>query len=278
MITVKLLGGLGNQMFQYAIGRHLAIKNNDRLILDLTDLLKRNDIEYTPRNFELDVFNIAYTAKILPGEFGSIKDRLTLKYLTRKVNENGHKFDSNILSLKGNIYLNGYWQNEKYFNSVEDVIRKNFTLKPSALVNSEFLEKKISSVNSVSVHFRRGDYLTDPVASDFHGNLALEYYKKAIIKIGESVISPHFFIFSDDINWVKKNFVIEQEHTFVSNDGNAAVDMHLMSMCEHNITANSSFSWWGAWLNTYPNKIVIAPKKWINHIQTEVIPDRWVQI
>ena len=279
MITVKLLGGLGNQMFQYAIGRHLSIRNNSSLTLDLADLLKREEsISYTPRNFELDVFNIEYASKILPGEFRSFKDQLTFRFLTKKINENGHKFDDKVLSLKRNVYLNGWWQNEKYFNGVKNIIRNDFTLKPGVLPDNESLEKKISSVNSVSVHFRLGDYLSNPAAKNFHGILELDYYKKAIDKIAGLVAAPHFFIFSDDISWVKKNFVLEQEHTFITHEEHAAVDMYWMSVCKHNIIANSSFSWWGAWLNQNPDKIVIAPKKWFNSTPTEILPDRWMQL
>ena len=278
MITVKLLGGLGNQMFQYAIGRHLAIKNGDALTLDLSELLKRENINYTPRSFELDVFDIKCASKILPGKIQPLKTRVTLKYLTKKVNENGLAYHANVLALKGNVYLNGWWQNEKYFSDIENVIRKDFTLKPAELPHSEYL-RTIRSANSVSVHFRLGDYVSNPVARAFHGVLPLDYYKNAIKKITEQVPNPHFFIFSDDVDWVKTNFPFEQDHTFITpGNGNGAVDMHLMSLCKYNIIANSSFSWWGAWLNQNPGKIVIAPKKWYNATQTEIIPAQWMQI
>jgi hypothetical protein len=279
MITTKLIGGLGNQMFQYAIARHLAIKNGDALTLDLSELLKRDGINYTPRNFELDVFDIKYVAKTLSGDSGSFKDRLTLKYLRKKVNENGHNFDAKMLDLKGNIHLNGWWQNEKYFKGIENIIRKDFTLKPKAFTGSEILKKKIISTNSVSVHFRFGDYLSNPTARAFHGILPSDYYKNSIKKMTELVPSPHFFIFSDDVDWVKTNFLFEQDHTFVTpGNQNGAFDMHLMSLCKHNVIANSSFSWWGAWLNQNPGKIVIGPTKWFNDTPTEILPSRWIKI
>ena len=278
MITVKLLGGLGNQMFQYALGRQLSIKNNDSLMLDLTDLLKRDGINYTPREYELDVFNIDCAGKILPGEFKSFKERFTFKYLTKKVNENGHRFSPKVLALKGNLDLNGFWQNEKYFKSIEDVIRRDFTLKAGVLPVGDPAIKKISAANSVSVHFRLGDYLSNPNARNFHGVLDVDYYKAAIVKINELVGSPYFFIFSDNVDWVKENFVFEQGHTFISQEGNAAVDMQLMSACKHHIIANSSFSWWGAWLDPKPDKIVIAPKQWFTTTPTEIVPETWIQI
>jgi hypothetical protein len=278
MITVKLLGGLGNQMFQYAIGRYLSIKNKEPLILDLTHLLSRNGIDYTPRDFELDVFNVKYADKILPGERKSFRHRFVSKHLTTTVNENGYSFNAEVLNFKRNHYLNGFWQNEKYFKNIENIIREDFTLKADVLPVNETVIKKILSVNSVSVHFRRGDYLSNPTAKDINGVLELDYYKKAIAKISELVGTSHFFIFSDDVSWVKENVVFEEEHTFISQEGNAAVEIHWMAMCKHNIIANSSFSWWGAWLNQNPDKIVIGPKKWFNNDQTEIIPDRWMQI
>jgi len=277
MVYVKLLGGLGNQMFQYAVGRHLSIKNSDSLMLDLTDLLKREDIDYTPREFELDIFDVKYTGKILASERRTFKERFALKYLTRRVDEIDYIFDPEVLGLKGNLYLNGFWQNEKYFNGIEDIIRQDFTLKAKVLPLNDLTVKKISSINSVSVHFRRGDYLSNPTAKNIHGVVEVGYYKKALTKISELVESPHFFIFSDDIDWVRENFVFEQEHTFISHDACAAYDMHLMSLCKHNITANSSFSWWGAWLNRNPDKIVISPQQWINAIQTEIVPEHWMK-
>lgn len=278
MIIVKLLGGLGNQMFQYAIGKRLSIKNNDLLILDLTDLLKRDNINHTPRDFELDVFNITYADKILPGEARSFKVRFVFKYLTNKINDAGHTFNPKILDLKRNLYLNGFWQNEKYFEGIEHIIRQDFSLKTGVLPPGDAVIKKISSVNSVSVHFRCGDYFSNPAARNFHGILGLDYYKKAIAKINGLVAAPHFFIFSDDVNWVKENFIFEGEHSFISGGENPVVDMHLMSVCKHHIIANSSFSWWGAWLNLSPDKIVVAPKRWFSNHQTDIIPDQWMQI
>ena len=265
-------------MFQYALGRHLSIKNNASLILDLTELLKRDDINHTPRDFELDVFDIKYAAKILHGDHRSFKERFAFKYLTRKVNEGGNTFDPCVLGLKRTLYLTGYWQNEKYFKDIAKIVRQDFNIKTDVLPADNAIRKKLSSVNSVSVHFRLGDYLSNPNAKNFHGILDPNYYKRAIAKINELVADAHFFIFSDDIDWVKENFMFEQEHTFVSHERQAAADMHLMSVCKHHIIANSSFSWWGAWLNPNPDKIVVAPKKWFTQHQTEIIPDRWMQI
>lgn len=266
-------------MFQYAVGRNLAIKTGQPLVLDLTELLKRANIDYTPRNFELDVFNIQYDGKILPGQGKSFKDQLVFKYLTRKVNENAHEFDPRVLSSTGNVYLNGFWQNEKYFKAAENIIRQDFTLKAVGLPDNESLKNAIHSTNSVSVHFRLGDYLSNPDARAFHGILSSDYYKNAIKKITGLVPSTHFFIFSDDLDWVKTNFTFDQNHTFVATDNQSGVvDMQLMSLCKHNIIANSSFSWWGAWLNGNPHKVVIGPQQWFSNTPAEILPERWIKI
>jgi len=279
MVTVKLLGGLGNQMFQYAVGRQLAIINNCQLTLDLSELLNHNSINYTARQFELDIFNINYARKIYPDTKPTFKDKFNRKFITRYVNETGHVFNPAVLKSRGLVYLNGFWQNEKYFKGVEDTIRKEFTFKTEPEKDLESNIVLISSVNSVSIHFRRGDYVSNQNANEFHGVVKEGYYKKAMETVKDSVVSPHFFIFSDDINWVKENFKIQEPHIFVSNSKNSIKnDMLLMSLCQHNIIANSSFSWWSAWLNQNKNKIVIAPEKWFNNIPTEIIPAEWIKI
>jgi len=278
MITVKLIGGLGNQMFQYAIGRHLAEKNRTALSLDISTLLKRDEINYTPRNFELNVFNVKYS-KLINKPSSSYFNKAYNKLFTSTINEKGYNYDSQVLSNKGNIYLNGFWQTEQYFKDIEEIIRKDFTFKatPNA-ININHI-KNINAVNSVSIHFRRGDYITNSSAVDFHGICEPEYYQNAINEIKNKVTNPHFFIFSDDVEWVQENFIIDNA-TIISNNtaSDAFEDMRLMAACKHNIIANSSFSWWAAWLNNNPDKIVIAPKRWLKNIEIDIIPVSWTKI
>lgn len=278
MITVKLIGGLGNQMFQYAIGRHLAEKNRTALSLDISTLLKRDEINYTPRNFELNVFNVKYS-KLINKPSSSYFNKAYNKLFTSTINEKDHNYDSQVLSNKGNIYLNGFWQTEQYFKDIEEIIRKDFTFKatPNA-ININHI-KNINAVNSVSIHFRRGDYITNSSAVDFHGICEPEYYQNAINEIKNKVTNPHFFIFSDDVEWVQENFIIDNA-TIISNNtaSDAFEDMRLMAACKHNIIANSSFSWWAAWLNNNPDKIVIAPKRWLKNIEIDIIPVSWTKI
>jgi len=281
MIIIKLQGGLGNQMFQYAIGRFLAEKNKTELKLDLSFY---NEQQIEPqRKYSLEYFNII--ENITGGkDLKKIKKGIKkLVYLIYKVflaetfvytKENFFHFDSNILKIKGDVYLDGYWQSEKYFQSIEEIIHKEFTLKNK--LQKEDLINKINNSNSVSIHIRRDDYTN----KKNYYVLTIEYYKEAIKIIKEKNQNIHLFVFSDDINWVKNNLKTEFPITFI--DGNKDYeDLILMSMCKHNIIANSSFSWWGAWLNQNPHKIVIAPKKWFNkpEINTkDLIPESWLKI
>ncbi|MXV17462.1 alpha-1,2-fucosyltransferase [Hufsiella ginkgonis] len=282
MIVVTLLGGLGNQMFQYAFGRHLAIKNKSRLVVDLSMLLARNpEIDYTFREFELDVFNVSFS------NFNDVRNTFGYR-LARKLkqvtylNEDGKPFDPALLQIKGDAHLIGYWQTEKYFAEVSDVLRNDFTFKIPPGPGSQHVIDAIVHSNAVAIHFRRGDYVSLPSAS-IHGVCSPDYYRQAMAYIEANVVNPHYFIFSDDIPWVKANITFPGQHTFVEgNDGKKSFeDLRLMSLCKHNIIANSSFSWWGAWLNANKRKIVVAPKAWFRDPSvnaSDLIPETWIRI
>ena len=291
MIIVKLRGGIGNQMFQYAAGRRLAIKHKTVLKLDVNFLLDRTPREnFTYRTYELDIFNIqgdiaspSEINRFVPANrnvFYNIKRKLKL---INVITEPHIHFHEDVLSASDNSYLDGYWQSENYFKDIGDIIRSDFTLKPEMTnINQEFA-KEISSCDSVSLHIRRGDYVSNPETNKFHGSCPLEYYQKAVVKIANCVKNPHFFIFSDDPDWAKKHLNLEYPIKFITHNGEGKnyEDLRLMSLCKHNIIANSSFSWWGAWLNENPDKIVIAPEKWFNDpsINTDdLIPDGWIRI
>ncbi|GAG52969.1 unnamed protein product, partial [marine sediment metagenome] len=180
------------------------------------------------------------------------------------------KFDPNVLKLKGNIYLNGSWQSEKYFKDIRETIIKEFTVKTKPNKANTAILEKIKNVNSVAIHIRRKDYLTNPKTKKYHGFCSLQYYQKAIQEIRNRINSPRFFIFSDDISWAKENLEVKNA-VYVDNNppGKGYEDIRLMKNCKHFITANSSFSWWGAWLSENKEKIVLVPKKWLNiNIQT----------
>jgi hypothetical protein len=251
----KLRGGLGNQMFQYAYGRSWSIKNKKALKYYFI-----HNYGDANRCYELGIFNIN---GLFPELLRKVEIFLNVKF-----------FD----------VVSGYWQGEKFFINNKNTIRRDFQfIKLMDRKNINILEE-INKVNSVSVHVRRGDYISDKKTNEFHGVCTLRYYNNAIKKIKQTIKSPKFFVFSDDSEWVKNNLKIDNA-TYVNwnNGDNSYKDMQLMSHCKHNIIANSSFSWWGAWLNTSPGKIVIAPKKWFINDEAQkkskdLIPKEWIKI
>lgn len=255
MIIVRLIGGIGNQMFQYALGRCLAQKNNTELKLDISDFYK-----YPDRKYMLDIFNIE--AKIATqDEINELKSRNYVK-------EKNSYFDETILNLPDNIYLEGYWQSEKYFKDIEDIIRKEFSFKEQPDEKNQKVLDNINNTNSVCIHFRRGDYTSSLRTKLFHGFCSNNYYKNGMKIIQKNVTSPHFFIFSDEPEWVREHLKINYEFSVVDINPpeKGYEDLRLMLNCKHFIIANSTFSWWGAWLASNPRKNVIAPKKWFGII------------
>lgn len=289
MIIVRLTGGMGNQMFQYAIGRHLAIKHNTVLKLDLNFFKTYEWHEYSLAPLCIDE-RIAtnFEIKRLKGGFSNkyinrLYDFFMKMFLKNYYLENGLEFHPEVLNLPNNIYLEGYFQSEKYFVAIKEQIKKDFAVKIKPSQTNVFIIDKINSLNSVSLHIRRGVYATVPEVNKAHGLSPLDYYYQAITYIQNHVINPHIFVFSDDINWAKENLKLENDHVFVdqNTDKTDYEDIRMMSLCKHNILANSTFSWWAAWLNPNPDKIVIAPEKWYNDTTRntqDLIPEGWVRL
>ncbi len=290
MIIIKLIGGLGNQMFQYATGKKVGLKYDAVLKFDIGGL--RNNSGITPRNYALGFFNIqenfANEKEIekLKGNAGGkifhIMQKLGIWKKKRFIVEPKFSFNPEVLDIGDDSYLQGYWQTEKYFKDIEGVIRKEFTLKKEFSIEEKEMTKEIKNTNAISLHIRRGDYIAHAETNKFHGICSLDYYEKAIKQVAEKTENPVFFIFSDDIEWVKQNLKIDFPTIYVS-DGilKDYEELMLMSYCKHNIIANSSFSWWGAWLNANPNKIVIAPKQWFAEKSvgtSDIIPETWTRI
>lgn len=292
MIIVKVIGGLGNQMFQYALGFSLARRNNAILKIDTSDFSR-----YKLHRFCLNTFNIhskIATAKEIEKNnnslFSSLINNLFSKAGLPKpiknskcIKEKNFNFDSNILKLRGNYYLDGYWQSEKYFIEYKKLINEEFQIKSPPDEKNLKLLQKIRNCESVAIHVRHGDYLTNQSTNAFHGVLPLDYYSHAINIITQHVSNPVFFIFSDDPEWVKQNFT--KQIPIVIVDHNKAnknyEDLRLMSSCQHQIIANSTFSWWAAWLNANSSKIVIAPEKWFSQADIDtrdLIPKTWHRI
>jgi hypothetical protein len=288
MIVVKISGGLGNQMFQYAAARALANHHNVDLMLDLS-WFKNIPEKNTTRLFELHNYPIN-------AHIASVDEEAHLKiyhswFLTgirtmnkewKYMREKSFSFDNNFYSYPSNAYLDGYWQSNLYFEKIDEQIRSQFQPIEAPSDQDKILLKEIKKNNSVAIHVRRGDYVENTSANRFHGLCTLEYYGRAIDIILKKEKNLNFYIFSDDLPWAQDNFSIPGSVVYVGHNtvDQAFNDLRLMAACSHQIIANSSFSWWGAWLNTNPSKTVIAPSKWfVNKRDTKtLIPNSWITV
>lgn len=291
MIIVRIMGGLGNQMFQYAVGRQLATTHNTVLKLDISDFKDYKLHDYGLSAFKIkEIFATQEETKLFKEpESGSLKKKLK-KILRRPskldithIREKQYHFDPAILILPDSIYLDGYWQSEKYFPDVADIIRNEFTVKSPQTNKNLALAQQISACESVSLHIRRGDYVTDEKTKTIHGTCDLDYYERCIDLLGQKVHHPCFFIFSDDPEWAMKNIKMTHPATFIDHNGPKKnyEDLRLMSQCRHHIIANSSFSWWGAWLGQYPDKLVLSPSGWFKEKTfntKDLIPSTWQRL
>ncbi|WP_136513082.1 alpha-1,2-fucosyltransferase [Geomonas edaphica] len=292
MIIVKLMGGLGNQMFQYAAARRLSYVSRVPLKLDL-GWFRSTSPGTTPRQYALHPFNIVEAfasekevARFVPGPqpLWSLLARF-LPPGGRYLREKHYHFDPLMLAPRQSGYLDGYWQSERYFSDVRDIICTDFTVKERAQGMNRSLAELVGDPElcSVSLHIRRGDYISSPSASLVHGSCSPEYYARAVETIASKTRHPHFFIFSDDPQWVIDNFPLEYPFTIVQHNDpdHGYEDLRLMTLCKHHIIANSSFSWWGAWLCLNSEKIVVAPKTWFagaSHDTGDVVPASWTRI
>ncbi|MFA6222152.1 MAG: alpha-1,2-fucosyltransferase [Desulfomonilaceae bacterium] len=292
MVIVRLIGGLGNQMFQYATARAIAYRNRSTLKLDISFF--KNDPK---RFYALSHFNIIEefaSAEEIASFRGSIMKKtcgrvfrfipsLRPTRLRSIALERRQSFDPTVLKLPGNIYLVGYWCSEKYFKDIEPVIRREFKVKTPAHHENEALAREIFFQQSVSLHIRRGDYVSDPTTYNFHGLCPISYYLEAANRIAREIDDPHFYVFSDDKEWIQQYLKLDWRCTYVTHNGpdQDYEDLRLISQCRHHIIANSTFSWWGAWLSDYPNKIVFSPKKWFRSMAIDtnsIVPPNWRQI
>jgi|LakMenEpi03Aug12_release.lakeMendotaPanAssembly.Ray.scaffolds.fasta_scaffold364657_2 hypothetical protein len=294
MIIVKLKGGLGNQLFQYAAAKNLAILNQTKLLIDSSSGFSKDPYG---RSFALLHFCINTEIASLDeinyflGKSNLIRyfrDKIPLLYsLTdfKYVQEHFYHYDENVANFisNQNMYLEGYFQSERYFIKNSNTILSEFEFKQEANeINRKYL-LKIKDCESVSLHVRTYDDAKINSATHIYGNPSIDYYQKAIGYIKSKINDPVFFIFSDNIDWAKNNIVIDNSKVvYISHNDieNGHEDLRLMKTCKHNIIANSSFSWWGAWLNKNKNKIVIAPKNWVQSSQIDckdVLPKNWIK-
>lgn len=296
MKFVSITGGLGNQMFIYAFC--LSLKNRGKNTI-LFIPRKRNSKGYGHQGYELEkLFNIRPYQGVLSSISGTLLSiyshllrfspgrwRVKLFKLMGvhvvSVSENFIYYPYAFSFSHKHELFRGTWQSQKYFEDAVKKVRKAFIFN-ELLLSSESVStaEQMNKGQSVSIHIRRGDYLSNQYADGFAGVCTQEYYSNAIAYITDRVKDFHFYVFTDDKDWVAENFKLENA-TYVNHNvgSDSWQDMYLMSQCKHNIIANSSFSWWGAWLNNNPEKIVLAPQKWWRLFEKDdVVPDSWVRI
>jgi hypothetical protein len=298
LVVTRLIGGLGNQMFQYAVGRALALRRGAALKFDVTGFAAVG--AHTKRRYELDCFPIhggaASEADLArfgrAGKPRSPRLERVLRRLRMDWRPDGawpiyyephFQFDPAVNELTAPVYLDGYWQSERYFLGIAGVLRREFTAEVALDRENEAIAAGIDAVNAVSLHVRRGDYVSDPTTNRVHGTCSPDYYRRAVDYVASRTAAPHIFVFSDDPQWSRANLRFAVPITIV--DANSPDygyrDMQLMARCRHHIIANSSFSWWGAWLNPSPDKIVVAPQRWFvasTNNTRDLIPPNWARL
>ncbi len=285
MITSRIFGGLGNQLFQYAAGRALALVGNDQLQLDTRLVPEAQHGAYALKHFNIAAAP-ASSDQLPPSKDKPVRYGLWRKFgrSPRFLREKGLGFDPTVLEQRGDVYLHGYWQSEKYFAACADQLREDLIITTPPSAENETWLHDIKNVPSVSLHLRRGDYLSAASGGASTATCDEAYYQRALDQIvSETGIDPVVFVFSDDPNWALENLRFSFETRFAGHNGadKHYEDIRLISACQHNIIANSTFSWWGGWLNANPEKRVIAPKKWFKtdeDLNPDIIPADWIRV
>lgn len=289
MIVATITSGLGNQLFQYAFARQLSLKYGAKIYFD-TGFYKTEYSRVTNRSFKLNKFNIAYSdVNIISDYLLKATRRLPLRNLPpliKYINEKQFHFDKQVSQEKAMFLVtNGYWQSEKYFIGAEKTIRSELTFtNKHSMEFYHYLNLIQKAENPISVHIRRGDYVHHPIFSQTFGFIGEAYYHRALELMNARQNQPSYFIFTDDQEWAEHHIPQHISKVFVKNSGEDADldDLHLMSLCNHHIIANSSYSWWGAWLGTNLGKMVIAPQNWFKNKPDsdtkDLLPDSWLKI
>jgi len=306
MIIVKIQGGLGNQLFQYATGFAISVKQKKKLFLDTSDM-ERPVAGHLSRSFMLDGFNIkgreapsklinnfkrghffnkiytppkTHIKQLVFDEIPATKSHFYKSHFI--VKPLTYIFYKDILEISnGNMYIDGYWQAYKYFEGIEDLLKNEFVFKPFYQNKNEKQLNLIQNSLSVSIHIRRTDYVNTEFGKKYFISLPLSYYYDAIKLLELSIDNIKLFVFSDDIEWCKENLKTKYETHYISNE-NPLDDLFLMSNCKHNIVANSSFSWWAAWLNNNRDKKIISPAQWYYNVNADkmqdLLPNEWLKV
>lgn len=279
MIVTKIGGGLGNQLFQYAMAKKLALTHKTDVLLDISAYKT-----YKLHEYSLGHFQIPQHFFTPPSKLKKIWNlfRQNNKYFPFVLClEKKATFDPSILDSPDNIYMHGYWGSEKYFKDIRRELLSDLDLKEPLSQHENELCLKIKSVNAVCVHVRRGNFVNNPQTAATHGTCSIEYYQDAVKKMQAILNNPVFYVFSNDIAWAKENLSFIDPVFFIGGDESSNYkDFHLMRSCKHFIIANSTFSWWAAWSSDNPDKQVIAPKKWFANpqISAEPMPLEWITL
>jgi hypothetical protein len=291
-VVIRLVGGLGNQLFQYATARAVAARNNTELVLDLSWFSTVADRAYALAPF-------AINARILqegPSMQTSKAQSLWNRMVHRLVRQSGLKksgrplfaerhfyFDPAVLDVRTPIYLDGYFQSERYFSDCADLIKEELRVVATPARQAQEMLEKIGSSEAVCLHVRRGDYVANAITQAFHGSCSLDYYRKGFGVATEGMRNPVVFVFSDEPLWVRENLKLEAPTVVVDIHGpnQAHEDLRLMAACRNFVIANSSFSWWAAWLGEHSSKKVVAPQRWFAAAKNDtrdLLPADWVRI
>lgn len=292
IVVVRLVGGLGNQLFQYAAARAVALRSRSGLVFDLSWFSSVTDRKYALAPFAIDA-QILVDSKTAPKSMARnywqrIERRLVSGLGLRKYGcpvfmERHFHFDLTVLNLRAPVYLDGYFQSERYFADCVAAVTSELSMPPPSSTRTQILLEEIQTSEAICLHIRRGDYVSNPAANAFHGTCSMDYYAAGFAVAAEEMRNPKCFVFSDDPGWVRSNFALDAPTTIVDIHGPCEPheDLRLMAACQNFVIANSSLSWWGAWLGKYPDKRVIAPQTWFSGSANDIsdlLPSGWVRL
>jgi hypothetical protein len=291
-VLVRLVGGLGNQLFQYATARTIAVRNNAELVFDLSWFSTASDRTYALAPFSVSAKILRDTRMMQTSRLQSLWERLAhrlvrnsglKKFSCPVFSERHFHFDPAVLDVRLPIYLDGYFQSERYFSECADLIRFELQLVAPPTENAQKILEMIRSSEAVCLHVRRGDYVANATTQAFHGICSLDYYRQGFALAAAGMRNPIVFVFSDEPLWVQDNLKLDAPTVIVDIHGpnQAHEDLRLMAACRNFVIANSSFSWWAAWLGEYSSKRVIAPKQWFataSNDTRDLLPAEWVRV
>lgn len=283
-VVVGLSGGLGNQMFQYAAGRSLSFRLGVPLCLDLSWFGGQEERQFALSPFQIDARRRSQYPW-LPARGLALVSRLSRRWLPRIMGvpvwrEPHFYYSRDFAALTSPVFLEGYWQSECYFREIRPLLLQEFALRQPLPPACGALLEEIRNCDAICVHVRRGDYLSNPVAAKVHGTCPVGYYRAGVSELCQGLSQPRCFVFSDDPGWVRASLAFDCPTTVVDANGpdDAHLDLALMAACRHFLIANSSLSWWGAWLGDQSGKKIIAPTNWFltsDKDTRDLLPESW---